>query len=448
MNAYAGCDYVGADGHSYPEVASLAVRGTHYKTPSPVYGYLRTGRQQHIYLFGALEEARRWFGTLPHGQTPYDYAAVFVATDLTQPMPGLESFGPTTPSADASVGQVLPFLLGLPLGGVGGYFLRKWQEGHPGQVFPGLPFSALPPPTLPDPGNSPQMSGDYPLGDSWPGGNPTVGCACRDTASQGGYTIGGPWLDIETVVGAQDVGRRSAWPLTKALIQSAIQEVTEAFALAPAGAYVWSLEPASSELFSPTSRITLEGTTYIESFPSAAEALEYMRDRIQTPHVALALFNPQSSHWPNPTNWTKSNDPTHEAVIAQQAAKYAPARAAGAYVGAAPEGSAIGTALNDVRDRAQSIANKRAGRVIGVIHTTQDGLWHALSFGTPDDADDWFGTSTQVPESYTYAAYYDKNDRLWPYPLNEKIGGARSPSRRRRPIRRPPAAISGVSWGA
>lgn len=236
-----------------------------------------------------------------------------------------------------------------------------------------------------------------------------------------GYTVGGPWLDI---VGAQvgDRSRRQEWPQTRALIQSAINDVHDMASWRPAGAYVWSLDPPSA---SPSSRITLEGVTSVEAFATPAEALEYMRQRIQTPHVALAIFDRRSPHWPNPTNWTKSDDPAYEPVIAQQIEKTAPTRTAGNYVGGIPQRTAIGAALDDVRSRARSIANKRVGSVVGVIHTSQDGLWHALAFSDADAADDWLGLATQDPTAYTYAAYYDKEDFQWPHPVNEKIGGPR-----------------------
>jgi hypothetical protein len=227
---------------------------------------------------------------------------------------------------------------------------------------------------------------------------------------QGGYTIGGPWLDIEPMVGVQvdDRARRRAWPQTRALIQSAINEVT---ASAPSAAYVWSLDPPSAAYYT--------AQTSVMPFASTADALDYMRARIQTPHVALALFDRNSAHWPNPISWTKSDDPAHEPFIAAQAAKASSSiRASG--------GTAVGAAFDDVRKRAQTIANKRAGNVVGVIHTTKDGLWHALAFRNTDDADDWLGTSTQEPASYTYAAYFDKDDRMWPHAVNEKTGGPRA----------------------
>jgi hypothetical protein len=171
------------------------------------------------------------------------------------------------------------------------------------------------------------------------------------------------------------------------------------------------------------------GTSQLTPFSSVDQAQAYMFERIQTPHVALALFDPAATrHWPNPVRWTKSDDPAYDLLIAQRVSQYAPARTAGAYGGAT---TTIGTAIDDVRTRAQSLANKRAGRVIGVIHTPKDNLWHALGFNNEDDADDWINLQTQDPAAFTYAAYFDKSDATWPHPVIEKIGGVGEP-----PIRR------------
>ena len=456
MSAY---PYVGADGQSYPEIASRAVRGVQQQNPSPVYGYLRTGTDQKIYLYQTLGDAQGWFATLTHGQQPHDYAAVFVATDLSRPVHGLESFGHTLVSGDTAVGNLLPFLLGLPAGALGGYFYRGWRDEHPGKWIPGISGDpsvggpwldvAEPPPTMiggPWLDIAGQDPGGYNVGGPWLDIEESLVERQGQEPYVEPYTIGGPWLDI---VGAQaqadDRGRPRGWPQTKALIQSAISEVSQAASRAPAEAYVWSLDPPGP---SPLPHITLEGTTVLMPFASHDQALDYMRERIRTPHVALALFDRRSTHWPNPVNWTKNNDPTYEPVIAQQIARSAPTRAAGDYVGAYPWQTTIGSALDDVRTRAQVIANKRAGSVVGVIHTLKDGLWHALAFRNADDADDWLGTATQDPASYTYAAYYDKDDYSWPHPVNEKIGGGRVPSRAGAPIRRGRATTSGNWWAA
>ena len=136
--------------------------------------------------------------------------------------------------------------------------------------------------------------------------------------------------------------------------------------------------------------------------------------------------------------WHKDDDPSYAGLIAQQIAKWATraTRTAGDY------GTSIGTAIGDVRDRAQSLATRRAGDVVGVIHTSRDGLWHTLAFRSTDDADDWLGTATQDPAGYTYAAYYDKQDYSWPHPVNEKLGGAAAQARPGSTIRREIATTS------
>jgi len=637
---YAGWNYVGAEGQSYPEIAAREVALVSAQNPSPIYGYLRMGAQQKIYLFPEIEQARGWFTVLLHAQQPYDYAAVFAATDLTRPVTGLESFGHTHVSGDTNVGNLWPFFLGLPLGGLGGYFLRRWQEpaGAREQV---VPFREVVRPFLPGPSApkapAPKTSGDPYVGAPWLdiagqdyGYAPAVGGPWLDMIGQdysgyddGGYAVGGPWLDIAGPavggpwldmigqdysgyddggyavggpwldmvgpwVGADDESRR-AWPQTKALIQSAIDDVTREAASHPAAAYVWVLTPSDVAPYGGRalgSVVTLEGTTNIVPFTSPGLALDYLREVAQTRPVALAMFDRTSSHWPNPVSWRKSDDPEHGSVIAQHVASRSPAHTSGDYVGdeyvgdeyvgdeyigdeyigdeyvgdeSAPrarghgrlsriiqqhadfwvrqpgtgsgqganwyktrwmpfynawlsqhsqhsphsqhtpgrknvrkqtvnelitlrqeaaglgisvptlgtsrleaaiqqgtrlEGdyvgawdTAIGSALDDVRGRARTLAEKRVGNVIGVIHMSKDGLWHTLAFRSADDADDWLGTSTHDPASYTYAAYFDKGDYSWPHPVNEKIGGARMPSRPGSPVAREIAVTRGDVGG-
>ena len=213
----------------------------------------------------------------------------------------------------------------------------------------------------------------------------------------------------------------------------------------PAEAYVWKLDAPSVAPFAgstPGSTVTLEGTTSIAPFSSQSEALDYLREVAQSRPVALAMFERSSPHWPNPVAWRKSSEPAHEQVIAQHVSNQSTTQASGAYVGA-DTGTGIGAALDEVRRRAQTLAEKRAGNVIGVIHTSKDGLWHTLAFRTSDDADDWLGTATHDPASYTYAAYYDKEDVQWPHPVNEKIGVTRSAPEALDIFRRAPATTSG-----
>jgi hypothetical protein len=244
-----------------------------------------------------------------------------------------------------------------------------------------------------------------------------------------GPYVGGPWVDL---VGAYDeAARRRAWPQTRALIELAKREAIDAQAAAPAAAWVWSLDPPG---LSARPGVELMPTSQLTPFSSVAQAQAYMFERIQTPHVALALFDTADRrHWPHPVRWTSSDDPAYESLIAQHVARFAPTHAVGnygGYVGACPS-TAIGAALDDVKDRARSLASKRAGRVIGVIHTTKDNLWHAYGFGTQDDADDWLEANTKDQAAYTYAAFFDKADATWPNAVIEKIGGTATPPVRR-----------------
>jgi hypothetical protein len=382
MSAHAGLDHGGADTIArYRNVALHAVMGAQHDNPSPAYGYLRIGQGQHIYLFPAIHDAQTWFEQRDHAGG-FDYVAVFDAANLSGPVAedlGAES-SPQVGCDPTQVGHwFLPLALGLPLGAAGGYAYRGWRENSPGKIVPWI-------------------SGDYT-----------------------------PWG--AHIIGAEnsDVARRRVWPRTKALIQSVIREVHAAEAdpsmshltdWSPT-AYVWSLESV--------------GGSHVAPFASHEEALAYMRERMQGDHVALALFDKASPHWPNPVNWTKSDDPAHEPVIAEQIARYYPVHTAG--VGSYPWYSIVGAAIDVLRRQAKIAADGLPARVIGVARD-EGNRWQLKQFHSVDDADDWFGHVTRDLARFTYAAYFDKDDVLYPDPLNEKIGAARTP------------VISGVFLGA
>ena len=427
------------NGGSYPEVAARAVRDVSQQNPALAYGYSRSpvdgGPHQKIYLFSTLDEARGWFTALAHAPAQsYDYIAVFMSPDLSRPVPGLESFGHTVVSGVPQIGNVLPFLLGLPLGALGGYFYRGWQDQHPGQWVPGLsggpnvggPWLDMVGPQVGGPWvdmMGPQVGGPWVDMDDMPGSQPNVGGPWVDMM---GPQVGGPWLDMVgpqvggpwvDLLGAEVDGReqRLAWQQTRALIESAKRDVLEAQARTPAAAWVWSFDSSPS-----SGRVTELFSSQVIPFSSVERAQDYMYERLHMPHIALALFDTFATrHWPNPVRWTKSDDPSYEPLIAQRVAEYASTRTAGDYAGR--RATTIGSALDDVRTRAQTMAGKRAGAVVGVFHATKDQLWHALAFSNEDDADDWLETLT--PESFTYAAYFDRNDATWPGAVLEKIGG-------------------------
>jgi len=105
----------------------------------------------------------------------------------------------------------------------------------------------------------------------------------------------------------------------------------------------------------------------------------------------------------------------------------------------------VGAAIDDVRTHAQSIAGANNAGVVGVIRTAR-GVWQARGFRDADAADNWLGSATTEPESFTYAAIFDKDDILWPHPLNEKVGTAYVAPVEGPPIHRGIATASGA-WG-
>jgi hypothetical protein len=491
MHAYAGSDYVGADGHSYPEVASRALKNIAKKRVSPYYGYLRSGLNQRALLFGTLPDAQGWFNSHMQQQPDHDYAAVFALSNLDAPIPGMEHFNRTPMVGNEQVGNWWPFFLGLPVGGAAGYFLRRWQE--PAATRPQVtPLRDIVRPLLPGggapaPGGTPPKVGypwldfvghDYSVGDDpwvdfvgedpwvdfvgedpwvdFVGGNPSVGDAQwfdivgnapwmdivgnEMVGSGDGYSVGGPWVEFAPWVGAQAedaAAKRQASAQARSLIQSAIHDIAEYTpSMPPANYYVWWLAAPSPS--SPGRRnVAFTPSPQILSFTTLDEAKDYVRALGQQSEVlARAVFDKTSRHWPNPVTWSKSDNPDHLSVIAEYVASKSATNTAGEYVG--EWDTAVGSALDDVRARARMLAQKRRGTAIGVIHTTKDNLWHALSFDSPDDADDWLNTATQDQNAYTYAAYFDKRGGSWPAPYIEKLGGyskaAPGPRPRRAPI--------------
>ena len=294
-------------------------------------------------------------------------------------------------------------------------------------------------------------------------GNEYVGCG-------DGYSVGGPWVEFAPWVGAEvdEWNKRAASARARSLIQRAMRDIAEHTpSMPPANYYVWWL-PAPS---SPSSRasgrsVVFAPTAQILSFTTLDEAKDYVRALgQQSDVVARAVFDKTSRHWPNPVTWSTSTDPAHADVVvnylgpppgppsASAVGQYGEYGEYGEYmvgqygeygeygeymVGATAEETKLEQAKNNLRLRARSMAQKRAGDAIGVIHTSRDNLWHALAFDTPDDADDWLNTATQDQNSYTYAAYFDKRGESWPAAYIEKFGGygktGPGPRPRRAPI--------------
>jgi hypothetical protein len=107
----------------------------------------------------------------------------------------------------------------------------------------------------------------------------------------------------------------------------------------------------------------------------------------------------------------------------------------GEIVGASPWHTIVGASIDVFRKQAQAAAKEMTGRVIGVRRDAAN-QWQLETFSSVDAADNWFAVATAEPALFTYAAYFDKGDPLFPHPLNEAIGGARAPSSRGSAIHR------------
>ena len=144
------------------------------------------------------------------------------------------------------------------------------------------------------------------------------------------------------------------------------------------------------------------------------------------------MFDNASPHWPNPVNWTKSDDPALEPVFAQQIAKRSSARMAGDVVGSAPWYTIVGQALDVLRKQAKAAAEgwmavkrsegKRPARVVGVL-LDGSGRPKFLAFRSADSAEEWFERATGDRSRFTYAAYYDTESPFAPLQLAEDVGG-------------------------
>jgi hypothetical protein len=161
-----------------------------------------------------------------------------------------------------------------------------------------------------------------------------------------------------------------------------------------------------------------------------------------------------SAHWPNPVNWTKSDDPRVEDAITAQITHSAPltpankvahaaqvaqaqrlartTHAAGwtdsvgdlpwqTIIGDLPWWTIIGAEVDVFRRQAQAAAKEMPGRVVGLRRDAAN-QWQLESFRSVDAADNWFAVATAEPALFTYAAYFDKADPLFPHPLNEATG--------------------------
>lgn len=109
-------------------------------------------------------------------------------------------------------------------------------------------------------------------------------------------------------------------------------------------------------------------------------------------------------------------------------------------IGGEPWVSIVGQALDGIRHQARVAADAMPGRVIGVVRDANN-KWALKTFRDADVADDWFGRVIRDKSRFTYAAYFDKGDPLFPHPLNEEIGSAHAPAVPPSPIPRVVAEV-------
>ena len=87
-----------------------------------------------------------------------------------------------------------------------------------------------------------------------------------------------------------------------------------------------------------------------------------------------------------------------------------------------PAGTLPAQTIAELRDVAIAVAEQTLGRFVGVTCSPRQ-QWSWLVFPSLSAAADWYGRLTEAPESFLYAAYYDRGDgALWPQPVNELFG--------------------------
>jgi len=102
----------------------------------------------------------------------------------------------------------------------------------------------------------------------------------------------------------------------------------------------------------------------------------------------------------------------------------------------------VGTAVDDLRERARGYATKKPGNAAGVIQMV-DRSFHSRGFPSLDDAIDWLQRATSRREDFLYAAAYEKDRDGTAYIQAEEFGGGRSPAVPAEQIPRGIATVSG-----
>ena len=140
---------------------------------------------------------RAWWDQHLTTEPAHDYAAAFAATNLRAPMPGMEHFAQRDASVgcDASVGQLWPWLVGVPLGGLAGYFVRPWLEPRLSSLFTKTGGEL----SIGCPGPQPAVGQDYGYGYDGYGQDYDYGYSVGQDYGYGqtdGYGQQDPWLDL------------------------------------------------------------------------------------------------------------------------------------------------------------------------------------------------------------------------------------------------------------
>jgi hypothetical protein len=278
---------------------------------------------------------------------------------------------------DPQVGHwLLPLALGVPAGALGGYFYRRWQEGHPGKYIPWI---------------SGEVDGD---------GDEDVKSALAE--------------QLEAL--AQQVSQTYGTPLdqTRAKIAESLRSVGisaaefDALAQQVSQSYGMPFDSARGQI----AAIMRDMGIRVGAWQSIVGG-EPWESIVGGPWVDIVGGEPWQSIVGGP--WVD-------------------------IVGGEPWVSIVGQALDVLRRQAQVAAREMPGRVIGIIRDANN-QWALKSFRDADSADDWFGRVTRDKSRFTYAAYFDKNDPMFPHPLNEEIGSAHAPAVPPSPIPRVVAEV-------
>jgi hypothetical protein len=100
--------------------------------------------------------------------------------------------------------------------------------------------------------------------------------------------------------------------------------------------------------------------------------------------------------------------------------------AARAAQGAPPPTSTVSPDdLAQIRGGAKKLAETRGEPAIGVI-SDSNGKWSTQGFGNAASARDWYVHNTDHPDTFAYAAYFDRTSEKWPAPVEDLTGSSQA----------------------